>query len=420
MSGTSASRRSAWCALVAMALVLLPNALQAVVGDEPSSVRDAFKAIDRKLLQLTNYQADFSVTFDSLKGAVSITGTVVQQPSLALRRDLYLEEEGGAARKFERTICDGSNGWQIEYAPNGRVLNVSRWGEASMHELFYVLVQKSQLTLLSHDVTNTYTMLRRTVAFQRVIANGPSFELIGTDRTDTSSYKDLYQFAAAYGPQGISNYVTSRVVLRVDAHGLPLELTRENLLGRVIERARLYNIRVNAPLPADMFAYQPPPDTMVLDLDRAINTMPLHVAHPLLGKPAPAFSVSYLNGKELAVSPGSAPIVLTFFTSWSETSRRYLPTIEKLYRTYVNRGVRFVAVTDEKKLDTLRDYITSARLTMPVFRDEKGAVVKAYGMKFVPRTLLIGRNGLVVDVFEGAAPGVAAALDAGIRAALEQ
>jgi thiol-disulfide isomerase/thioredoxin len=392
--------------------------LAAAPAREPRAVRLAFAECSARLAHVTNYAAGFAVTFDSIKGVVAMTGTIVQQPPFAFRRELCLEELNSGTTKRECSVCNGTNGWQVEYAPNGRAVNVSRWGAAAMEELCGVFMRNAQLVLLTPDRTSTYASLRQAITFDAVSACAGGHVFHGRDRDDTPAHQELLRVAGAYGPQGVSNYMARSVRLVIDRHGLPVELSRENLLGRVIECARLTNVVVNQPLPPALFAYQPPAEIMVFDLERAMETEPIHVAHPLRDKPGPAFSVAYLNGKVQEIKPGGDVLVLTFFTSWSDNCRSYLPLIEQAYRTYANRGVKFVTVTDEKKQTTLKQLISTARLTMPVYLDHDGVVAKTYKINIVPKTLILNRRGIVCDVLEGNARGVARELDAAIAAAL--
>jgi thiol-disulfide isomerase/thioredoxin len=391
----------------------------AAPAGESRAVRVAFADSIGRFAQVTNISATFSVTFDSLKGAVAMTGTIVQQPPFAFRRELQLEEVNSGTRKRECSLCDGTNGWQIEFAPDGRPVNVSRWGVGAMEELFGVFMRNAQVLLLTPDRTNTYTALRRDVMFETVRARDGGYEFSGRDRGDAPTQRELLRVASAYGPRGISNFLARSVTLVVDRHGVPCELRRENLLGRVIERALLADVRVNQPLPPGLFTYTPPADALVLDLDRAMEVEPIHVAHPLRDKPAPPFAVQYLSGKPLEVKPGGEVMVLTFFTSWSENCRGYLPHVEQAYRTYAKQGVKFLTVTDEKKQLTLTDYVKRARLTMPIYLDQGGVVAKTYSITIIPKTLIINRRGVVCDVLEGNARGVARELEAAIAAALQ-
>jgi len=387
---------------LALAAPLVPD-------DEPAAVRDAFARAARNLARVSNYVAAFSVEIESLKGSVIITGMIAQQPPYAFRREAYLEELNGTTRKYELTVCDGTNGWQIESAPNGKVLSASRWTRQSMEELFYVFAQSSQLLMLTHDRTNTYLGVRRLVRFERVTAQKSGFEFSGRDRTDTHAYKEVLRVAEAYGAEGISNYVSQAVRLIVSTEGIPVYYERVNAYGRPLERVVLSDVRVNAPLAPGMFQTLVPHGVMVLDLDRALNAQELRLAHPLLGSTAPAIRVQYTSGKQADVALGAQPVVLSFFSTISPEGRAFARELEQLYRAH-NARVKFVTVAAGADGKTLQAYARTARLTMPLYCDDKRTTARAFAVRVVPCALVIDKRGVIIDAINGAAPDAAATL----------
>lgn len=404
------------CGVVALLLSSCGMALAAplVPDDEPAAVRDVFARAAQRLAQVSNYVAAFSVQIESLKGSVMLTGTIVQQPPYAFRRQVYLEELNGTTRKYELTVCDGTNGWQIEYAPNGKVLNASRWSRQAMEELFYVFAQNSQLLMLTHDRTNTYLGVRRLVRFERVRPLGAGFELTGRERPETHAYKEVLRVAEAYGAEGISNYVSQVVRLVMSAEGIPVIYERLNAYGRALERMELNNLRVNTALPADVFQAAAPAGVMVMDLDRALNAQELRLAHPLLGSNAPAISVQYTSGKAADITVGAQPIVLSFFTTISPENRAFVRALEPLYRRY-NSKVKFVTVAAGADSKTLQAYARTARLTLPFYCDDKRTTARAYHIRTVPCALVIDKRGVIIDAINGLAPDAAATLDERLR-----
>jgi len=90
-----------------------------------------------------------------------------------------MEAMGGIMNVREITVCNGKTGWQAEYAPNGKVINASRWGEPSMEELFYAFLEKAYLIMLTDDTTNTYTLLRQNINFAKAVPINGGFVFTG-------------------------------------------------------------------------------------------------------------------------------------------------------------------------------------------------------------------------------------------------
>jgi thiol-disulfide isomerase/thioredoxin len=384
--------------------------------DEPAAVQHAFDELTANLKNLTQYDATFTArSLDSIDGELVTAGRIAQQLPFAFRRDVLVEEVHGTACRREVTVCDGSNGWHVVAATNGTVVNASRWGATAVEDMFFVMLPKSRALLVLPDRTSTYDIVRQSVVFESCERRTGAYVFTGHYRTTTPQYTDMSRVAYAFGPAGMSNYLVRNVVLVINDAGLPVEFTRLNLLDQPVQRVVLSDVRVNVPLPPGTFRYTPPPGSFVFDSDRAREYAPLHAPHPLLGKQAPAITAKYLSGKDATITPGSAPIVLTFFTSWSMNCRKFMPLLETLYQKYAGQGVTFVSISDEKATDTVKKLCKTARLTLPVYIDNTGLVVKNYSIQMVPKVIVINRTGVVVDVFEGNAPGIAKALDDAIR-----
>jgi peroxiredoxin len=144
----------------------------------------------------------------------------------------------------------------------------------------------------------------------------------------------------------------------------------------------------------------------VLNMDKAMNQEPLHVPHPLLNKKAPALKITYLSGKTADITLGTSPVVLTFFASWSNNCRDYLTKIEKLYQEYAGKDVQFITVTDQQELDTVKKYQKESRLTLPLYADSSRDTLRNYKVKVVPKTLIINKQGVIIDALEGNPPGI--------------
>jgi len=389
--------------------------------DEPAAVRQAFDEIAARLASVRQYEAVLSAqSVDSIDGTLVTTGRIAQQPPFAFRRDVGVEEIHGTARRHETTVCDGTTGWHVVAAPEGSIVNASRWGSNAIEDMFYVMLPKARAFMLTPDRTSTYTGVRQAILFDTCTYRTGSVVFTGRYRPRTPQYDEMSRVAWAFGPVGMSNFLVGSVELVVNDQGIPVEFMRNNLRGQPVQRITLTDVRVNQPLAEGTFSYEPPRGTFVFDADRAREYEPLQAAHPLLGKPAPAMTLKTLSGKDATIAPGSAPVVLTFFTSWSPNCRKYLPVIEKLYQAYAGRGVVFVCITDETATDTIRKLCKTEQLTLPIYLDTTHRVTGGYSIRMVPKTLVISRTGIVVDAFEGNSPGIDQALDAAVRSCIEK
>jgi outer membrane lipoprotein-sorting protein/peroxiredoxin len=389
---------------ITCAAVSVPAATESV--KEPEHVRKAFDATVKKLENVTSYRGNYTVNISSMKGAVSQSGTFIHKLPFTFRCREKTSAMGGIMNVEELTVCNGTNGWEVTMAPNGTVVNASRWGLPSMQDIFYAFFNKSQFMLLSHDRTSTFFMLRHDTHFDSVEQKDGDTVFTGKMRSGSQRYTSIYRVAASMGSNGVSNYVPDKVVLRVNKYGIPVELTQYNMKGVPIIQATMNNVKVNTPLDYSLFQYTPSKKVEVLNMDKAMNQEPLHVPHPLLNKKAPALKITYLSGKPAGIKLGTSPVVLTFFASWSKNCRDYLTKIEKLYQEYAGKDVQFITVTDQQELETVKKYQKESRLTLPLYADSSRNTLREYKVKVVPKTLIINKQGIIIDALEGNPPGI--------------
>ena len=386
----------------------------------PPAVIKAFSQVDTRLKSVKSFSADYTAKITSIKGGVNQTGSIIQEPPFSLKYDMTMNAMGGIMNVRELTLCNGVTGWQIQSAPNGKVINVSRWGKETMEELFYVFREQALPILLTDDISNTYTAVMREVAFTEVSPKDGGFEFKGKFDSTSQRYLALLKIAATLGEEGIIKYMPDTVKLVIDKHGIATEWIEFNVSGDKIVNVKLSNVKINVKPNSGIFTYKPPKDVLVMDIGQALQRDRIHVAHPLLKKTAPKMILNYLAGKEKIIKPGGQPMVITFFTSWSVNSRKYLNGVDKLYGKFNLRGVKFITITDEPEPDKIKSFLDDARLTLPVYLDPKHITTKAYSVQVVPKSFVVNKNGIVVDVLEGNAPGTLKVLNKSIEKTLNK
>ena len=123
---------------------------------------------------------------------------------------------------------------------------------------------------------------------------------------------------------------------------------------------------------------------------------------------APDFAFVDRNGNGMRfsdITAGGKPVVLNFWASWCPSCRNETPGFERVYR---DRGdeVKFVmlGLADgvRETVETGMRYIEDGGFTLPVYFDtlREGAI--AYGIRFIPTTVLIDAEGYVITAMQGA------------------
>ena len=120
---------------------------------------------------------------------------------------------------------------------------------------------------------------------------------------------------------------------------------------------------------------------------------PATAAQPRVGRPAPDFQVTTLDGQELRLSDFQGEVVvINFWATWCGPCRTELPLLDTYYKLQEARGLRVLAVTTEDSLPLSQLRPLAAKLHIPMVRRFKGG----YGvLGGVPTNYVIDRAGVL-------------------------
>jgi cytochrome c biogenesis protein CcmG/thiol:disulfide interchange protein DsbE len=120
---------------------------------------------------------------------------------------------------------------------------------------------------------------------------------------------------------------------------------------------------------------------------------------PKVGGPAPAFSLSRLDGmgKVSLASLRGKTVVLNFWASWCGPCKREAPALEKLWQQYRDRGVVVLGVDSGDAKSDARRFLSAHGITYPIVTDPDESVSGGrYGLPGFPATYVIDRRGHIV------------------------
>ncbi len=137
------------------------------------------------------------------------------------------------------------------------------------------------------------------------------------------------------------------------------------------------------------------------------GTDPSLVKSPLIGKPAPEFSLPDLadeSGQALVRSADyeGRLYVVNFWASWCVPCREEAPALQSFYRRWSSRGVGMVGIVYNDRAGDARGFRDEFGLTYPQAMDPDGVAAIDFGVFGVPETYVIDQRGVVMAKLIGA------------------
>lgn len=137
---------------------------------------------------------------------------------------------------------------------------------------------------------------------------------------------------------------------------------------------------------------------------------------PALAAPAPAFD---LPGARLSDFRGKV-VYLDFWASWCGPCKRSFPWMNQLQQRFGGEGLQVVAINVDEKRENAAAFLSKVPAQFTVAYDPAGAIAKAYGIKGMPSSALIGRDGQLLWLHTGFNDADRGKLEERIRNALLQ
>ena len=114
------------------------------------------------------------------------------------------------------------------------------------------------------------------------------------------------------------------------------------------------------------------------------------------GTLAPDFALPTIDGKKFSLRDALAlgPVIAAFFKVSCPTCQYAFPFLERIYKSYGNKNVTIVGVSQNDKKDT-GSFIKEYGVTFPVLLDDTRTfpVSNAYGLTNVPSIFWIAQDG---------------------------
>jgi thiol-disulfide isomerase/thioredoxin len=137
------------------------------------------------------------------------------------------------------------------------------------------------------------------------------------------------------------------------------------------------------------------------------------------GDKVPAISLGGADAQaiELAQLRGNV-VYVDFWASWCGPCRRSFPWMNALHARYANQGLTIVGINVDKQRGDADRFLRDVPAAFKLAFDPQGAAPAAFGVKGMPSSYLIDRDGVVDLVEEGFHDEHRNAIEARIRALL--
>lgn len=137
------------------------------------------------------------------------------------------------------------------------------------------------------------------------------------------------------------------------------------------------------------------------------------------GEQAADFTLPGKTGMVKLSDMKGSVVYLDFWAAWCGPCRQSFPWMNRMQAKYRERGFRVLAVNLDAKTDAAMKFLSQVPAEFTLAFDPKGQTPRVYGVKGMPTSFLIDRNGKVLWQHAGFKPVDTEELERRIQAALE-
>ena len=136
------------------------------------------------------------------------------------------------------------------------------------------------------------------------------------------------------------------------------------------------------------------------------------------GAAAPPFDLQGPDGAVKLAKYQGKVVYVDFWASWCGPCRQSFPWMNEMQARYGARGLQIIGVNVDARSEDAKQFLNVNPARFAVAFDPQGATPRAYGIKGMPSSVLIGPDGKVMMSHTGFREADRAELEAKIQAAL--
>ena len=128
-----------------------------------------------------------------------------------------------------------------------------------------------------------------------------------------------------------------------------------------------------------------------------------------VGEAAPNFELQNLDGQSISLSSlRGKPVLVNFWATWCGPCVSEMPYIQEIHEEWSDRGLMVLAINIGDSAAEAEQFLQEHNLSLPVLLDTRNVVASQYGIRAIPTTFFIDKDGIVRNKVIGAFPSKAA------------
>ena len=114
----------------------------------------------------------------------------------------------------------------------------------------------------------------------------------------------------------------------------------------------------------------------------------------LRGEAAPTFKLKDLAGADVAVEAKGKPYIINFWATWCPPCQAEIPDLAAFHAAHKDT-VDFYAVNLQEDAQPVQKFMAERKADLPVVLDTKGSAANLYGVRAIPTTVVVDRDGKI-------------------------
>ena len=124
------------------------------------------------------------------------------------------------------------------------------------------------------------------------------------------------------------------------------------------------------------------------------------------GMEVPGVSVTSSEGSIVKLNSFKGKVVIiNFWATWCPPCVGEMPDLNKLYQMYHKKGLEIIAIANPRdSIERVESFFKSRGIKFNYFIDTDFSAARTFGIRALPTSIIVGRNGIIRNIFIGGKP----------------